>query len=59
MNSPIKNKILLTLIPLLALGLAAPAIASETSAKIEANIAEVKGDTAKLALKELRSEERL
>ncbi len=51
-----KNKILLSLLPALALGVAAPVYASETSARIEAGIADVKGDAAKAALKELDAE---
>jgi colicin import membrane protein len=51
-----KNKILLTLIPALALGFAAPVMANETSAKIQAGVADVKGDAAKAALKQLDAE---
>jgi hypothetical protein len=51
-----KNKILQTLLPALALAFASPAFASEVSAKAEANIAEAQGDAAKLALKELDAE---
>jgi hypothetical protein len=51
-----KNKILLSLLPALALGFATPVIAAEATAKVEAGIAEVKGDAAKASLKELDAE---
>ncbi|HEX2860193.1 MAG TPA: hypothetical protein VHN79_01080 [Lacunisphaera sp.] len=52
-----KNKtLLITLVPTLVLGLAAPVMASEASANAQAAVAEVKGDAAKLALKELDAE---
>jgi chromosome segregation ATPase len=51
-----KNKILFSLLPAVALGFAVPVHASETSAKVEAGIAEVKGDAAKAALHELDTE---
>ncbi|HWA26019.1 MAG TPA: hypothetical protein VG734_10175 [Lacunisphaera sp.] len=51
-----KNKILLTLLPALAIGFASPAVADQVTAKAEANIAEAQGDAAKLALKELDAE---
>jgi hypothetical protein len=51
-----KNKALLTLIPALALGFASPAFANEASAKVDATIAEAKGDAAKMALNELNAE---
>jgi hypothetical protein len=52
-----KNKtLLITLVPALTLGFALPVTASEASANAEAAFAEVKGDAAKLALKELDAE---
>lgn len=54
--NPMKNKILLTILPALALGLAAPLLANEATANVESGIAEVKGDAAKAALKELDAE---
>lgn len=51
-----KNKTLISLLPVLALGFAVPVIANETTAKVEAGIAEVKGDAAKASLKELDAE---
>jgi hypothetical protein len=57
MEAPVKNKILLiTLVPALTLGFVLPVTASETTANAQAGIAEVKGDAAKLALKELDAE---
>lgn len=48
----------LTLLPTLAVMIALPAraLANETTAKVESTVAEVKGDAAKLALKELDTE---
>ena len=52
-----KSKHLLTLLPALALGLSVPAFAvSEATAKAEANIADARGDAAKVAMDSLDAE---
>jgi len=51
-----KSKHLLPLLPVIALGFAVPAVASEASAKAESNIAEVRGDAAKAAMNTLDAE---
>ena len=52
-----KSKYLLPLLPALALGFAVPAFAStEASAKVDANLAEVRGDAAKAAMNSLDAE---
>jgi RNA polymerase-binding transcription factor DksA len=50
-----KSKYIIIL-PALALGLAVPAVANEASAKVEANIAEARGDAAKVAMDSLDAE---
>jgi hypothetical protein len=51
-----KSRHLLSLLPVLALGFAVPAVASEASAKAESDIAEVRGDAAKAAMASLDAE---
>ncbi|MEJ1973651.1 MAG: hypothetical protein WDM96_14665 [Lacunisphaera sp.] len=51
-----KSKYLLTLLPAFALGLALPARADEASARADATLADVRGDAAKAAMKELDRE---
>jgi len=51
-----KTKHILTLLPVLALGCAVPAVANEATAKATSNVAEVRGDAAKLAMQELDAE---
>lgn len=51
-----KSKHLLSLVPALALGLAVPASANEASARVDSNIAEARGDAAKVAMDALDAE---
>lgn len=48
-----KSKHILTLLPVVALGFSVPAFASEASAKVDSNIAEIRGDAAKAAMESL------
>lgn len=54
-----KSKIIISLLPVAALGFAVPAfadVASEAGARAQSNIAEVRGDAAKAAMQELDAE---